>query len=47
MGKVKKEKSESEMSRTEIIINEIESGGFTEEELNQIIDICYEAINNE
>jgi len=32
-----------EMSRTEIILNEIESGGFAVCELDEIIDACVKA----
>lgn len=34
-----------EKSRTELIIDELESGGFTEDELNEIIDACESEIS--
>ena len=35
-----------EESRTEKVINEIASGGFTEDELNDIIEACETEIEN-
>lgn len=38
-------KKSNEKSRTEIIIDEILCGGFTEDELQEIIDTCNDEID--